>query len=211
MKRKSWSVAAVFGLLVLTGCAGKGETVMLNLHAVPPVEAPKAAVPADTIVVVADFEDRRSDKNRVGTRVHQGGGETVFNLPDGKIGAVMAQVTTDYLRKRGWRVGLARPVPGTGPDNGPHVTISGKILDLSVNATSSFGSTRIAASMKAVMEALNAEDGSIVRMTLGGAGTHTVVMFDPEDAADLLSEALSETLEKFVAETRFEKKMLRLK
>jgi len=211
VKRKSWSVAAAFGLLVLTGCAGTGETVMLNLHAAPPVETPKAAFPADIIVVVADFEDGRPDKQRVGARVHRGGGETVFNVPGGNIGAVMAQVVTDYLKQRGWRVELARPVPGTGPDNGPHVTISGKVLDLSANATSSFGSTKIAASTKTVMTALNAEDGSIIRVTLSGAGTHTVVMFDPEDAADLLSAALSESLEKFMTETKFEKKTLRLK
>ena len=202
---------AGFAFLVLTGCAGKGEVVMLNLRAVPPAEAPKEATPADTIVVVADFEDARPDKQRLGARVHRGGGETVFNVPDGKIGAVVAQVVTDYLKKRGWRVALARPVPGTAPDNGPHVTISGKILDLSANASSSFGSTQIAASTKTVMEALNAEDGSIVRMTLGGAGTQQVVMFDPEDAAELLSAALSESLEKFVTAIRFEKKMLRLK
>ena len=211
MKRNIWTIVAGFGLLVLTGCAGKGETVMLNLHAAPSVEAPKAAFPADTIVVVADFEDGRADKQRVGTRVHRGGGETVFNVPGGTIGAVMAQVVTDYLKKRGWRVELARPASGTAPDNGPHVTISGKVLDLSAHATSSFGSTKITASTKTIMEAVNAEDGSIVRMTLGGAGTHTVVVFDPEDAADLLSAALSESLEKFVTETKIEKKMLRLK
>ena len=211
MKGKRWTVVAAVGLLVLTGCAGTGETVMLNLHAAPPAEAPKAVFPADLIVVVADFEDGRPDKQRVGSRIHQGGRETVFNVPGGKIGAVMAQVVTDYLKTRGWRVGLARPSSGTAPDNGPHVTISGKILDLSVNATSSFGSTKIAASTKTVMEAVNAEDGSIIRMTLGGAGTHTVVVFDPEDAADLLSAALSESLEKFVMESKFEKKALRLK
>jgi hypothetical protein len=48
-------------------------------------------------------------------------------------------------------------------------------------------------------------------MTLSGAGSQTVVWFDPEDAAMLLSAALSESLEKFVAETKIEKKMLRLK
>jgi hypothetical protein len=211
VKRHLWTIVAGVTLLVLTGCAGTGEVVMLNLRAVPPVEAPKAATPADTIVVVADFEDARPDKQRLGARAHRGGGETVFNVPDGKIGAVVAQVVTDYLKKRGWRVALARPVPGTAPDNGPQVTISGKILELSANATSSFGSTQITVSTKTVMEALNAEDGSIVRMTLGGAGTQQVVMFDPEDAAELLSAALSESLEKFVAATRFEKKMLRLK
>jgi hypothetical protein len=204
-------IVAGLWLLTLTGCAGKGELVTLNLHAIPPVDAPKMQLPADTIVVVADFEDGRPDKQRVGARTHQGGGETLFNVPGGKVGAVVAQAVTDYLKKRGWRVELARPVSGTGPDGGPHVTIAGRVVELSANAASTFGSTKITASAKTVIEAVNAEDGSIVRMTLSGAGSQTVVWFDPEDAAMLLSAALSESLEKFVAETKIEKKMLRLK
>jgi hypothetical protein len=204
-------IVAGLWLLTLTGCAGKGELVTLNLHAISPVDAPKMQLPADTIVVVADFEDGRPDKQRVGARTHQGGGETLFNVPGGKVGAVVAQAVTDYLKKRGWRVELARPVSGTGPDGGPHVTIAGRVVELSANAASTFGSTKITASAKTVIEVVNAEDGSIVRMTLSGAGSQTVVWFDPEDAAVLLSAALSESLEKFVAETKIEKKMLRLK
>jgi hypothetical protein len=211
MDRRIWAAVAGLWLLTLTGCAGKGELVALNLHAIPPVDAPKLQLPADTIVVVVDFEDERPDKQRVGARTHQGGGETVFNVPGGKVGAVVAHVVTDYLKKRGWRVELARPVSGTGPDNRPHVTISGKVVELFVNAASKLGSTQITASAKTVIEAVNAEDGSIIRMTLNGAATQTVVVFDEDDAANLLSAALSEGLEKFVSETKIEKKTLRLK
>lgn len=211
MDRHIWAVVAGLWLLTFTGCAGQGEVAMLNLHATLPAGAPKAELPADTIVVVADFEDGRSNRQRIGARIHQNGSETLFNVPGGKVGAVVAQVVTDYLKKRGWRVESARPAPGTGPDNGPHVTIAGRVVDLSANAASAFGSTKIAASAKIIIEAVNAEDGSIVRMTLSGAGTQTVVVFDTQDAADLLSDALSESLEKFVTETKIEKKMLRLK
>ncbi len=211
MDRRMWAVVAGLWLVTFTGCAGKGDIVTLNLHATLPAEAPKVELPADTIVVVADFEDGRPNKQRVGTRTHQNGGETVFNVSGGNVGAVVAQVVTDYLKKRGWRVELARPVSGTGPDNGPHVTISGRVVELSANAASAFGSTKITASAKTIIEAVNAEDGSIVRMTLNGAGTRTVVVFDEDDAASLLSGALSESLEKFVAEAKIEKKMLRLK
>jgi len=204
-------IVAGLWLLTLTGCAGKGELVALNLHAIPLVEAPKMQISTDTIVVVADFDDARPNKERLGARSHRGGGETLFNVPGGKVGAAVAQVVTDYLKKRGWRVELARPVSGTGPDGGPHVTIAGKVVELSANAASTFGSTKITASAKTVIEAVNAEDGSIVRMTLSGAGSQTVVWFDADDAASLLSAALSESLEKFVAETKIEKKMLRLK
>jgi len=212
MNRQLWTcIIAGFGILILTGCAGKGEVVTLNLQAIPPSDAQKVQLPADTIAVVADFEDARLDKRRVGARIHQNGGETVFNVPDGNVGAAVGRVVTDYLRKRGWRVESAKPSPGTGPDSGPHVTISGKVLELLVNAASSFGSTKITSSSKTVIEAVNAEDGSIYRMALNGAGTHTVVWFDPEDAEALLAESLSNSLEKFVRATKVEKKTLSFK
>ena len=211
MNQRLWIILAGFWLLALTGCAGKGEVAMLNLRAVPPAEAAKVLLPADTIVVVGDFEDARPDKQRVGARMHRGGGETVLNVPGGKVGEAVTRVVTDYLKKRGWQVQPAKPVPGTGPDNGPHVTISGKVLELLVTAASSFGSTQITATSKTVIEALNAEDGSIARMTVGGSGSQTVAMFDPEDAGKLLSEVLSESLEKFVTDTKIEKKILRVK
>ena len=211
MNKRTWMVMAGIWMVTLTGCAGKGEVVALNLHAIAPADAPKVQTANDTIIVVADFDDARANKERLGVRSHRGGGESVFNVPGGKVGAAVAQVVTDYLKKRGWRVQSARPVAGTAPDGGPHVTLSGKILELSADAKSTFGSTNMAAKSKTVIEALNAEDGSIVRMTVSGSGTQTVVMFDPEDAEDLLSGALSESLEKFVTDTKIEKKMLRLK
>ena len=211
MSMRTWMVLTGIWMVALTGCAGRGEVVPLNLHAIAPADAPKMQTAGDTIIVVADFEDARADKARLGVRSHRGGGESVFGVPGGKAGAAVAQVVTDYLKKRGWRVQSARPAAGTAPDGGPHVTLSGRILELSADAKSTFGSTNISAKSKTVIEALNAEDGSIVRMTLSGSGTQTVVMFDPEDAEDLLSAALSESLEKFVTETKIEKKMLRLK
>jgi hypothetical protein len=211
MDRHLWVIMAVFGLLVLAGCAGTGEVATLNLHAVAPADKPKVQSPADAIIVVSDFEDARTDRQRAGARAHLGGGETVFNVPDGKVGEAVAKVVTDYLKKRGWNVQSAKPAPGTGPDGGPHVTISGKVMELLVNAASSFGSTRITSASKTVLEALNAEDGSAIRITVSGSGTQTVMMFDPEDAGELLSEVLSESLEKFLTETKFERKSLRLK
>ena len=91
--------------LTLAWCRGAGEVAQLNLHAVPPVGAAKVQLPADTIVAVAEFEDGRANKQRVGARVHQGGGETVFNVWNGKVGLVVAQVVTDYLKARGCKIG----------------------------------------------------------------------------------------------------------
>jgi len=209
--KRAGIVVAGLWWLALTGCVGKGEVAQLNLHAVPPADAQKVSLPADTIVVVAEFEDGRSNKQRIGARVHQGGGETVFTVWNGRAGLAVAQVVTDYLKKRGWRVELAKTGTGTAPDGGPHVTISGRVVELAVDAKSAFGSTQIAASSRIIVEAVNAEDGSIVRMTLKGSASQTVMVFDQEDAEHLLSAALSESLEKLLVETMIEKKILKLK
>jgi hypothetical protein len=211
VNKRAGIVVAGLGCLILTGCMGKGEVVQLNLHAVPPPGAANVHLPSDTIVVVAEFEDGRTNRQRVGARVHQGGGETVFNVWNGKAGLVVAQVVTDYLKARGWKVDLAKTGTGTAPDGGPHVTISGRVVELAVEAKSAFGSTQLAAASRLVVEAVNAEDGSIVRMTLKGAASQTVVVFEQADAEQLLSAALSESLEKFVAETTVEKKIMKLK
>ena len=211
MNMGTWMVLAGIWMVTVAGCAGKGEVVALNLHAIAPADAPKVQAANDTIIVVVDFDDARANKERLGVRSHRGGGESLFNVPGGTTGVAVAQVVTDYLKKRGWRVQSARPSAGTAPDGGPHVTLSGKILELSADAKSTFGSTTITAKAKTVIEALNAEDGSIVRMTVSGSGTQTLMVFDPEDAEDLLSGALSESIEKFVTDTKIEKKMLRLK
>lgn len=204
-------VAVGLWCLALMGCMGKGEVVQLNLHAVLPADTRKVSLPADTIVVVAEFEDGRSNRQRVGARVHQGGGETVFNVWNGRAGLVVAQVITDYLKKRGWQVELGTARTGTAPDSGPHVMISGRVVELAVDAKSAFGSTQITASSRIIVEAMNAEDGSLARMTLKGAASQTVVVFDQDAAEHLLSAALSESLEKFVLETTVEKKILKLK
>ncbi|MBI5410600.1 MAG: hypothetical protein HZA21_01260 [Nitrospirae bacterium] len=186
------------GLLALAGCATKGA-VNLDLQVVQPAEAKSKKVDG-LIVTVASFEDSRPEKSRLGVRRHLWGGETTFDVPGGKPGDVVAKVLTDYLKRKGWRV-----------DGSPDVSFSGKLLNLSVNAESHFGQTDITVKSKMVVEGTNKADGSIVRMTLNGDGTQKVFWFDPEDAQELASEVLSDSLEKLLANTKVENNLLRLK
>jgi len=70
--------------------------------------------------------------------------------------------------------------------------------------------TEISSKSKIVVQALNRADKSSVRMTLNGAGTESVFWFDPEDAQGLMNEVLTASLEKLVANTKFENSLLRL-
>jgi hypothetical protein len=89
--------------------------------------------------------------------------------------------------------------------------LSGKLLDLSVDAKSKFLQTEISSKSKIVVQALNREDKSTVRMTLNGVGTESVFWFDPEDAQGLMNEVLTASLEKLVANTKVENNLLRLR
>jgi len=191
--------------LWLAGCGGNGESILMDLHAAATSAAP-AKAGNELTVAVTDFDDSAlQDPKRLGSRTHLGGGTSYFDLTGGKTGEVVAKLVADSLMQRGWKVEKA------GADGKADATISGKILELSVNAKSSFGSTDITSASKIVLEAVNAADGSTVRMTLNGAGTQTVVWFEPEDAQKLLGETVSSSLEKLIATTKVENNMLRLK
>lgn len=200
--RHRWTqgIALGIGLLVAGGCAANGAVVNFDLQAVQPSAATASKSSEGLSVAVAAFEDARSEKSRLGVRHHLWGEDTTFNVPGGKTGEIVAKVMTDYLKRKGWRT-----------DGSPDVTLSGKVLDFSVNAQSKFGSTEITVKTKVAIQAVNNADGSIVRMTLNGDGSQKVFWFDPEDAQELASEVLSDSLDKLVMNTKVENKLLRLK
>lgn len=197
-------LAVGMAALWLVGCGGKGESVLMDLRSAALTATPAKSA-SDLTVAVTGFDDSGLQKGRLGSRSHLWGGTSYFDLTGGKPGEVVAQLIADNLKKRGWHVEKA------GADGKAQVTLSGKVLELSVNAKSSFGSTDITSATKIALEAVNAADGSKVRMTLSGAGSQGVFWFEEEDAQALLSETIAESLEKLIATTKVENNLLRLK
>jgi hypothetical protein len=156
-------------------------------------------------VAIAPFDDAAIPKGRLGSRAHLWGGTSYFDLAGGRPGEVVARVIADTLKKQGWRV------ESPAQDGKAQVAITGKILELSVNAKSSVGSTDIHAVSKLAVEAVNVADGSKIRMTLTGEGSESVFWFDPEDAQNLLSETVASSLGKLIASLKVEGGLLRLK
>lgn len=210
MGRRALLLASGLGLIVLVGCAGKGEVIPLHVRANDSTGPAMAKESSGLSVAVTAFEDSRPEKNRLGTRTHFWGGESYFMVPGGKPGEVAAQVVADYLKRKGWRAELVKP-GGSITESSADVTLSGKLLDLSVDAKGKFLETEVSSKSKVVVQALNRADGSTVRMTLNGAGTESVFWFDPEDAQELMNEVLTASLEKLVANTKVENNLLRLK
>jgi uncharacterized lipoprotein YajG len=194
----------VVGLLLLVGCAGKGETVMLDLKTLPVAEMAKAAGEGP-VVAVLPFTDGRADKSRVGARTHIGGGETSFNVPGGKPGDTMAKIVADHLKSKGLRAQTAKD------GNNADVVITGTIQDLWTNAKSRFGSTDLAVRTKVAIQASNTADGSTLRKTLNGSGSDSVFWFSPSDVETLLNRVVEQSLDNLLTDTKVEGKALRMK
>lgn len=197
----------VLGLALLAGCAGKGDTVHLDLKPAPQGNVAEAQKASGERVLVKAFEDLRPDKTRLGTRTHLWGGVTHFDVPGGNAGASVARVVGEYLAQKGRQVKIqvvqaARPA---GDEWAPDVTVTGQVEELSANAKSRVGNTLITVKLRVIVYGVNSADGSKVRLSLEGEKARPVFWFDPEDVEALVNELLVESLNKLLSNVEVQK------
>lgn len=196
----------LLGMILATGCAGKGERIDLKVPMASGADEKVVAMSSAT-VAIQPFEDDRTDRSHLGTRLHLWGGESHFSLPSGTLGEATAQAFADYLKGKGWNATVVTDNGATGAD----VTITGKLVDVGVDAKSGIGQTTLNATSRMAVQVQNHADGSQVRETLISAGTNQVFWFDPEDAQELLNELYNKNFEKFVTDTKLDGKILKLR
>jgi hypothetical protein len=203
---KSYPFIGIYLLvfLIVTGCAAQGEKIDVKISTKAGTEAKP---PTDTAVKVAvvPFQDDRIDRSRLGTRQHLWGGESTFALPSSTVGEASARALADYLKQKGWQAALS--TNGTGAD----ITITGRVLEVAVDAKSGVAHTTITGRNKMVIQADNSADGSKIRETVSGIGNDTVFWFDPEDAEELLNDLYEKNFERFLADTKLDGKVLKLR
>lgn len=196
----------LLGIVLTAGCASKGERIALKVPMAYGADE-KAVVKSAATISIQPFEDTRTDRSHIGTRQHLWGGESHFSLPSGTLGDVTAQAFADYLNSKGWNATVAKGTGATGAD----MTMTGKLVDVGVEAKSGMGRTTLNAKNRMVVQVKNQADGSQLLETLTSTGTHQVFWFDPEDAQELLNELYSKNFEKFVTDTKLDGKILKLK
>ncbi|HEV8326811.1 MAG TPA: hypothetical protein VGQ08_04955 [Nitrospiraceae bacterium] len=194
----------LLGMILATGCAGKGERIDLKVPMASGADEKVVAISSAT-VAIQPFDDSRTDRSHLGTRHHLWGGESHFSLPSGTLGEATAQAFADYLKGKGWNTTVANGAVEAD------MTITGKLVDVSVDAKSGIGQTTLNAKSRIVVQVKNHTDGSQVRETLTSAGTNQVFWFDPEDAQELLNELYNKNFEKFVTDTKLDGKILKLR
>ena len=196
----------LLGIILATGCAGKGERIDLKVPIASRADEKVVAISSATIAI-QPFEDDRTDRSHLGTRLHLWGGESHFSLPSGTLGEATAQAFADYLKGKGWNVSVTKGNGATGAD----MTITGKLVDVGVDARSGIGQTTLNAKSRMIVEVKSHADDSQVRETLTSVGTNQVFWFDPEDAQELLNELYNKNFEKFVTDTKLDGKILKLR
>lgn len=199
---------ALGGVVLFGGCAGQGDAIPINLSLKPSSDAMAAPPSSQVNVIVTPFGDDRSDRTKLGVHQSLWGSSEPLTVKNGTVGDVTAKGLAEYLARKGWRV---QYVPaGTGLTGGD-VVISGKVLESSVDAHGTVGSTDIAAKHKIVVHAKNQSDGSSITDTVSHHGTYSVFWYGPEDAEEILSEVMEKNFDKFVSQTKFDGSALRFK
>ena len=97
----------LLGILLASGCAGKGERIDLKVPIASEADEKVVAMSSAT-VAIQPFEDHRTDRSRLGTRYHLWGGESHFSLSSGTLGEATAQAFADYLKGKGWNATVAK-------------------------------------------------------------------------------------------------------
>ncbi len=195
MKERVWTAAAVLAL-ALAGCGGPGQTVKFSASAAT-VPAPEKAQNA-LRVAVALFEDLRADKGRVGRYQHYV--ETRVDQLVPAKGTASEQVTefvAEYLKRAGFQVTRVQSGAAAGAAD---VVLTGQIESYWNEAVGRFFHTELMSKNRLVLRASNTGDGSTVRTTVAGEGTTTVFCFCPTDLEKLNSEALGESVKRFLGD-----------
>jgi hypothetical protein len=209
--RSTWSWVSVVLLLVLNGCAGRGETVMLYPGTLPADRADIAVSQEKLTAIILPFEDQRLEKGAIGRRTHAGGGYTSYAVWNDMPGYVIAQFMADYLKQKGWQVAVALPGESIGDGSDVDAVISGQVQEFSAQAMSRSLSTEVSVKMRVALQARNQRDGSVARMSLHGSRANKVVLFNDRDVQDALDAMLKDSLDRLMADAKVEQGLLQVK
>jgi len=202
---------SVWMLIVLPGCAGKGETVMLYPGALPLSRADIALSQEKLTVVIVPFEDHRLAKGSIGRRTHARGGYTSYTVWNDRPGQVVAEFMADYLKQKGWQVTVAQTAETARHQSAAEAVISGQVEEFSVQAVSKSLLTDISTRMQVALQARNQKDGSLARMTLHGSRAKTVVVFNDRDVQDAIDIMLKESMDRLMEDAKVEQGLLQVR
>lgn len=196
-------------LFILVGCVGQGETVKLYPR-VGEVAKPAVALPQDRLIVrIVPFEDRRAKKGVTAKRIHAAGGATYYRIWDDKPGDGLARFLADYLTAKGWDAKV-QPAADAADRERVDVVVTGQVLEFGANTTSLLGSSKIDVSLLVALQT-HGDGRQGERMTLQASRTEKMMLFDDRDLELAIAGAMTDGLDRLMAETTVVNRMWRPK
>jgi len=201
-------------LLIITawltgGCAGRGEMVMLDPGSLRLDEGETAANGVRGSVLIVPFDDERSEKGRIGKRVHAGGGHTYYTVFDDNPGRLIAQFLADYLTQKGWQASVT--MARSEPEAKDTMIVTGQVCEFSADAESRPTSTDISVKMLVALQSRNDARGTTGRMILQGSRLNKVAVFSDRHMEDALRQMVKESLDRLVADATIENGVFQVK
>lgn len=209
--RSTCSRFSIVLLVLLSGCAGKGETVMLYPGTLPADRSDMTVSRETLTAVIVPFEDRRPEKGSIGRRTHVWGGYTSYAVWNDMPGYVIAEFLADYLKQKGWQVTVPLPDETIANRTDIDAVITGQVQEFVAQATSNALSTDISVKMRVALQARNQKDGSRARMSLHGSRHNKVVLFNDRDVQDALDAMLKDSVDRLMADAKVEQGLLQVK
>ncbi len=186
--------------LLLSGCHGSGEISKLRVQH---VESDIDSKGSTLTVAVSPFDDRRQASKHLGLRIHQGGGETYFDVMDGTLSQGVTSSFVHFLNQSGFSASPAEGIESAD------IRIEPAIKKFRVQAIDRFLSSFIEVDAIMAFTIHNSADDSTVRIAIGVGETDSGVFFTEEDMEQLIGKVLTEGFEELLEKTKIREQTLK--
>lgn len=202
IKHKTIWILPVLLMLMLIGCA-RGVTYVIDVSYAPQIKdlSPGTAQPVS--IAVIPFEDVRENKKGIGTRSRIMGRTDEFEARPYPAAAAVTETLVSALRIKGYNavvVSGSKDYAEITEGNSIQMVLSGTVEELWAEAISKPAHTNIKTDIRLKVNIYNAENRSIRTLTVQGQSAPQVVLFSPGILQNVVNEALTEVINKFLTQ-----------
>ena len=194
-----WALPTLLALLI--GCA-PGVTYVVDVAYTPALKE-QVQIQAEPIqIAVIPFDDERADKKGIGKRSRLTGQVDEFEIRPYPVTTAVTEALISALKIHGYQTKLLpRGTDETGITGvPPHIILSGKIEELRADAISKPGYTDIKTSIRLKVRVYRVDDKSSSTVTIQSQTEPRVALFNPNVMQSAINEALTEAINKLVAQ-----------
>jgi len=208
VRQRLWMVVGATFALMMVACGTPGKSLPMGAST-QLIPAPAKLVSEPVRVAVVTFEDVRADKTAIGRWQHYVESQVDRMVPlEGTAAEQISGFVANYLRLAGFQVTKV-PSREQVSSGSADVVLTGRVETYWNEAVAKLGRTELISKNRLVITLVNLADNSTVSSTLTGEQTSTVVTFDLGDLEKLNSNALAQSMARFLGDLRVSERSLK--